>query len=354
MRSVNTFARLFLLPVMMLLPAAGCAVTDRQVIDNAEQTHSSLEPAIIRDPTLANYLQSVGERIVAEGREADQQKNGPKQHFDKGQDDQWMYSNKMQFHLVNSKTLNAFTTGGEHMYIYNQLFQEARSEDELAAVMAHEYAHVYARHVATGMKHQMTTLIAGAVVGGAAGYALGDEDNKLAAAGTGAGLGAAGGQFINMGFTRHDENEADQWGFYFYTHAGWDPNHFADFFQHMIDKGYDKTPGMLSDHPTLASRVDATKKRVQDLPSDASKWRHPPIADASKFRELQQRAASLGKKLPDDKSLQNSQQLAQALPRSCVAPIDPPDAIQAREDLAAKANASKTASQSTQAKKKKK
>jgi predicted Zn-dependent protease len=339
MRSVNTSVRLILLPVMMLLLAAGCAVTDRQVMANAEQMHGSLQPATIRDQRLANYLQSVGERIVAAGREADQQKKGPKQHFDKGQDDRWMYSDQMQFHLVNSKTLNAFTTGGEHMYIYNQLLQEARSEDELAAVMAHEYAHVYARHVAQGMKNQMTTLLAGALVGGAAGYALGGEDNKLAAAGTGAGLGAAGGQFVNMGFTRRDENEADQWGFYFYTRAGWDPNHFADFFQHMIDKGYDKTPGILSDHPTLASRVEATKKRVRDLPPEADRWRRRPIADAREFRDLQERAATLGKRLPDDKSLQNSQQLAQALPRSCVAPIDPPDAIQARENLAAKARA---------------
>ena len=336
---------------------AGCAVTDRQVIDNAEQTHGSLEPAIIRDSQLANYLQSVGERIVAAGREADEQRKGPKQHFDKSQNDQWMYSNQMQFHLVNSKTLNAFTTGGEHMYIYNQLFQECKTEDELAAVMAHEYAHVYGRHVAQGMKNQMTTLIAGALVGGAAGYAIGDKDNKLGAVGTGAAVGAAGGQFVNMGFTRHDEDEADKWGFYFYTHAGWDPNHFADFFQHMIDKGYDKTPGMLSDHPTLASRVEATKRRVKELPGDAGSWKRKPIADAGAFRDLQQRAATLGKKLPDDKSLQNSQQLAQALPRSCVAPVDPPDAIEAREELANRAKNSGvkvSGSDDSNAKKKKK
>src|SRR3954471_4542808 len=320
----------------------GCTVTDRQVIDNAEKTNTSLEPAIIRDAELSNYLQSVGDRIIAAARKADQQKKGPKEHFDKQQQDDWMYSNQMQFHLVNSKTLNAFTTGGEHMYIYNELFQECKSEDELAAVMSHEYAHVYCRHVAQGMKHQMSTLLAGALVGGAAGYALGGKDDKLAAAGTGAGVGAAGGQFLNMGFTRHDEDQADEWGFYFYTHAGWDPNHFADFFQHMIDKGYDKTPGMLSDHPTLASRVEATKKRVAELPPEARKWQRAPIADVKEFRALQQRAATLAKKLPDDKSLQNSQQLAQALPRSCIAPVDPPDAIEAREDLAAKANSKQT------------
>jgi predicted Zn-dependent protease len=248
-----------------------------------------------------------------------------------------MFSNKMQFHFVNSKTLNAFTTGGEHMYIYNALFQQCTTEDELAAVMAHEYAHVYCRHVAQGMQHQMTTLIAGALVGGAAGYALGGSDNKLAAAGTGATLGAGAGQFLNMGFTRKDEAEADEYGFKFYTQAGWDPRHFADFFQHMIDMGLDTTPAMASDHPTLKSRVDDAKKRVKALGGDVDSYRKPPIAGPGEFEKLKARAAQLGKTLPDDQSLANSQKLAQALPRSCVAPVDPPDAVKARHDLAQQA-----------------
>jgi predicted Zn-dependent protease len=325
----------------MLSAGVGCAVTDRQVIANAAQMHGSLEPAIIRDPELTRYFQQIGDRIIEVAREADRAGRGPKSHFDTSQPEEWMYSDQMKFHLVNSKTLNAFTTGGEHMYIYNQLFQEARTEDELAAVMAHEYAHVYARHVAKGMKNQLTTLIAGALVGGAAGYALGDEDNRLGAVGTGAAVGAAGGQFVNMGFTRKDENEADKWGFYFYTRAGWDPQHYADFFKHMIEKGYDTTPEFLSDHPSLANRVSDTEERADNLPPEARQWRRPPVADAREFNRLQARAAELAKRLPDDRSLENSQQLAQALPRSCVAPVDPPDAVQARERLAQRAEAAK-------------
>src|SRR5262245_47147346 len=136
----------------------------------------------------------------------------------------------MKFHFVNSKTLNAFTTGGEHMYIYTALFEQCRSEDELAAVMAHEYGHVYARHVMQGTNRQLPLLVGGALLGGAAGYALAGKDNRAAGASIGAGVGAAGGQFANMGFTREDENEADKLGFYFYTRAGWDPKKFDDFF----------------------------------------------------------------------------------------------------------------------------
>ena len=141
-----------------------------------------------------------------------------------------------------------------------------------------------------------------------------------------------------MGFTRKDEAQADEFGFYFYTHAGWHPEHFGDFFQHMIDAGYDKTPGYMSDHPTLKSRVEEANARVKKLPPDAKDWSKPPIADASEFKQLQTRAAKLSKSLPDDTSLKNSQQLLQALPRSCVAPVDPQDAVAARQRIAGRAN----------------
>ena len=338
MRLLHTCARIISLSVIVLAFGAGCA-TDRSVIANAAQMHGSLQPAVIQDRELASYFQQVGERIIDAGREAHMAGKGPKAAFE-GSDD-WMFSNRMQFHLVNSKTVNAFTTGGEHMYIYNELFQQSDSEDELAAVMAHEYAHVYGRHVQKGTNRQLPLLIGGAALGAGAGYALGGEDNKMAAAGTGAALGGAAGQFANMGFTRKDENEADNWGFYFYTRAGWDPAKFDDFFQNMIEKGYDKTPAVLSDHPTLKSRVEETKKRVEDLPPEARRWRKPPVADAREFAALKERAATLGKRLPDDRTLAGSQKLLQALPRSCVAPVDPEDAVKAREDLARRAEQSK-------------
>jgi predicted Zn-dependent protease len=329
------FAFVILLVIVCFFAAGGCA-SDRAVIGQANQVHGSLDPAVINDPELANYFQQVGDRVIDVAKELDQQHYGPKSHFN--EKDDWMFSNKMKFHLVNSKTLNAFTTGGEHMYVYNELFLQCRSEDELAAVMAHEYGHVYARHVHKGMNRQMAALgFAGAA--GVAGAAVAGENNRSQGAATGAGVGLLAAQFANMGFTRGDEAEADKLGFKFYTMAGWDPNKFGDFFQHMIDKGYDKTPAMLSDHPSLKSRVEDAKKRAAELPPNAKEWRREPVASASRFKQLQDRAAQLAKTLPNDKSLANSQELLQALPRSCVAPIDPPDAQQARADLDRKAKA---------------
>jgi predicted Zn-dependent protease len=324
------------LSLLAITSLIGCTVPDRNVISQADTMNTQLKPAVIEDPQLSSYLQQVGERILASARELDAEHVGPESHFQ--QNNSWMFGSGMKFHFVNSKTLNAFTTGGEHMYIYNELFQQCKSEEELAAVMSHEYAHVYSRHVAKGMQRQYTALAAAAALGGA-GYLAGGKEQGQQYAAAGAGIGMAGAQFLNMGFTRKDENEADKWGFQFYSHAGWDPNHFADFFKTMIAKGYDKTPAMMSDHPTLASRVQATEQRVKELPPDAEKWRRPPIADEAKFAALQRRAADLAKRLPDDKSIQNSQQLLAALPRSCIVPTDPPDAIQARQEIAQKAEA---------------
>src|SRR5262249_4082585 len=152
----------------------------------------------------------------------------------------------------------AFTTGGEHMYIYSELFEQCRSEDELAAVMSHEFAHVYSRHVQKGMNRQME-IMGASVAAGAAGYAVGGSDKGAEYAGMSAGAAQAVGQFVGMNYTRKDEAQADEFGFDFYVRAGWDPKKFGDFFQYMIDKGYDKGPEMLSDHPSLKSRVDLAR-----------------------------------------------------------------------------------------------
>src|SRR3954470_19059367 len=167
----TTIAFSFLL--LTALVTGGCA-KDAQVVQAASGMHQQLEPAVIEDPELANYLQQVGERIIASAKDLDRQGYGPKSH--KSENTGWMFGNQMKFHFVNSKTLNAFTTGGEHMYIYTQLFEQAKTEDELAAVMAHEYGHVYARHVGKGMNRQYGAMAAAAALAGA-GYVAGGKEH---------------------------------------------------------------------------------------------------------------------------------------------------------------------------------
>src|SRR5258706_10327440 len=238
----------------------------------------------------------------------------------------------LQVHLVNSKTLNAFTPGGNHMYINTQLFQDAKSEDKLAAVMSHEYAYTSRGQVQQGMNRQYA-LMGVAAAAGAAGYGVGGKEKGSEYAGVGAGVGAMAAQFIGMGYTRKDEAQADEYGFNFYSKAGWDPNKFGDFFQHMIDQGQDKGPDYLSDHPSLKSRLDLARQRARQLPANASQWRRPDIANDNEFRNLQARAREVGAHTPTDESLKQVQKLLTALPRSCLTNAIRPDQKQAEEEL---------------------
>jgi predicted Zn-dependent protease len=306
---------------------SGCA-SDKQVIDQANDVHSGIAPAVITDPVLDGYVQQIGDRIVAVAREMHEQGYGPKAH--KSEDAQWMFSN-IQFHLVNSPTLNAFTTGGQHIYLYSELFTSTQTEDAFAAVVAHEFAHIYGRHVQKGMNRQYA-ILGGAALAAVGGAAIAGEDNRMTGAAVGAGVGLAAGQFLGLGFTRDDEDEADKLGFQFYVRAGYDPAKFADFFRLMIEKGHDTSPEITSSHPKLANRVANAERRAKELPPIASQWRKPNLVGQAKYEQLQQRAISYAKKVPKDKTLEAAQLMLAAFP-SCVAAEDLPEQKKAQEEL---------------------
>ena len=334
-----------------LLMSAGCTVSDRSVIEKAQGFDDGIRPAEIKEPSIDAYFQKIGERIVQAARESDAAHWGPKSHFAKGEDQEWMFKG-IQFHLVNSKTLNAFTTGGVHVYVYNELLQLCKNENELAAVMSHEFGHIYCRHVQAGQKRQYR-ILAAALGLGAVGYVAGGKEKGAEYGAAAFGAGTTAGNYFGMGFTRDDEGQADQTGFHFYCLAGWDPNAFGDFFQTMIDKGYDTTPEKASDHPTLASRVKIARERAEkstDLGSNPERLRRPDIATPAQFDRHKADARDAGKRTADDKSLAKTQQLLTAMPRSCLTPTMPNDQMDAQQQILQQMKqkqAPQTSSQST-------
>src|SRR5688500_5932979 len=84
--------------------SAGCA-SDRQVVRQAEDTHSQLEPTVVEDAQLREYLETMGQRIVDSAKALSAEGYGPKSHFE--EDNAWMFTD-VRFHFVNSDQLNAF------------------------------------------------------------------------------------------------------------------------------------------------------------------------------------------------------------------------------------------------------
>ena len=235
--------------------STGCA-TDQQVIAQAADVHKQLQPSVVTDPALAAYVQKVGERIVASGQELHQQGRFP-------QAESWMFEG-IQFHLVASPTMNAFTTGGKHVYLYSELFENSGDEAAFAAVVGHEFGHILGRHVQSGMNDQMKILAGSGLVGLAA-ATLSSGDNRVQTGVTAAGVAAAAGSGVLMpGFTRGHERQADEYGFDMYVNAGYPPDQFPAFFKTMIEQGYAKGGGGAQRLPQRPPRAAKPRGRRRE------------------------------------------------------------------------------------------
>src|SRR5687767_904572 len=83
-------AAVALVALLAALGAGGCA-SDSAVLGQANQFHGQLQPAVIEDPTLSNYLQRVGDRIVEGAVEYNRDHEGGAKAHRTGGDNAWMY-----------------------------------------------------------------------------------------------------------------------------------------------------------------------------------------------------------------------------------------------------------------------
>ena len=189
----------------------------------------------INDPVVTEYVNRVGQNLV------------------RNSDAQVPFTIK----VIDSDVVNAFALPGGFFYVNSGLILHADEESELAGVMAHEIAHVCARH---GTKQATKGEIAQLAMIPAmifipytlAGYAI-----------------YQGMQFaIPMAFlqfTRTDEAEADYLGLEYMYKAGYDPNAFVAFFE-KVASDEKKQPGTIpkifSTHPPTPERIKASQKEI--------------------------------------------------------------------------------------------
>ena len=188
---------------------------------------------LVKDPVITEYVNRLGQNIV---RNSDA---------------------KLPFTIkvIDSDEVNAFALPGGFFYVNTGLLLVADEEAELAGVMAHEVAHVAARHAMRQMTRGSLANIASIpliLVGGGIGYA----------ARSAAGIGVP---MSFMKFSRGFEDEADYLGLQYMYKAGYDPQSFLTFFE-KIQAREKKKPGTLSkvfaSHPPLESRVSKIQRQT--------------------------------------------------------------------------------------------
>lgn len=198
------------------------------------------------DPYLTDYLEHLLKRLSVSSQLQDK---------------------RLSLITVDNPTINAFAAPGGIIGVHTGLLLHARSEHELAAVLAHELAHLSQRHWIRSLQQArqnkiptMAALLASLVL--------------IATSNTEAGMAAltatqAAGLESSLRFSRSNETEADNIGMYTLQKAGFDPNAMAAMFERMLQATRfqgERPPEFLLTHPVTESRIASSKSRAANLP----------------------------------------------------------------------------------------
>ncbi|HEY3741626.1 MAG TPA: M48 family metallopeptidase [Bryobacteraceae bacterium] len=211
---------------------------------------------VVDDPVISEYVNRVGQNLV---RNSDA---------------------KVPFTIkvLDSEEVNAFALPGGFFFVNTGLILKADNEAELAGVMAHEIAHVAARHgtcqATKGTIAQLATIPL-IFWGGWAAYGVRQATSILLPLG-----------FLQ--FSRSMESQADMLGLEYMYKTGYDPTAFVDFFEKLqtLEK---KKPGTFSKafstHPPTDDRIKAAQKNIQELLAEKPEY----VLNRSEFNDVKNR-----------------------------------------------------------------
>jgi hypothetical protein len=213
---------------------------------------------ILRDDAVSSYIEGIGRRLVTA---VPSELRHPEFRY--------------TFEPVNVKEINAFALPGGPMFVNRGMIEAARSEGEVAGVMAHELSHVLLRH-GTAQASKATKYEVGQVAGAVLGAIIGGGWGQVISQGTQFGLGTA---FLR--FSREYEQQADLEGAQLMARAGYDPRDMANMFKTIEKQGGSGGPQWLSDHPNPGNRVQYITQEAQALRIEN------PIRDSGGFQQVQ-------------------------------------------------------------------
>jgi len=187
--------------------------------------------AFVKDPKVTGYVERIGRLLLSHSDHS---------YFD------------FTFSVIDSKGINAFATPGGYIYVYRGLIEIAEDEGQLAGVLAHEIAHIKARHIAqmieSSQKMGMATLaaiIASAFLGG----------GDLTAATIG--FSSATATTLSLKYSREHEEEADRLGMLYLTETGYDGEGMLNFLKIMRQYEFysNSVPSYFLTHPGTGDRI---------------------------------------------------------------------------------------------------
>lgn len=209
---------------------------------------------LLDDPLVDDWLQNMGTRLGSNSAQ-------PRQSY--------------TFFMLKDRQINAFATLGGYVGVNAGLVLTAEREDEVAAVLSHEIAHVTQQHVLRGVERaqrdQIPILLGMLAAVVAAQQAGGNSSGDATMAAITSGMGLMQQRQIN--YTRSNESEADRLGIRTLARSGYDVDAMAGFFERMSasmrgNAGGYSVPDFLQTHPVNTTRISEAKARAEQMKKD--------------------------------------------------------------------------------------
>ena len=224
-----------------LLGACAGSISQQEEVQLGAQTAAQVNAQLpmLNDATVNSYVNSLGNSIARRTSRADLD---------------W------RFAVVNTEVINAFALPGGYIYVNRGVISRASNESELAGVLGHEIEHVVRRHSLKQMEQAQ-----GANVGVGIACALtGVCNNQVAAAAI-----QVGGTAVFAKFSRADEVQADEGGFFNVMNAGINPRGMLTFFQKLLAEeqqsgGSGPASAWFADHPGTQDRIADIQRLLQE------------------------------------------------------------------------------------------
>jgi predicted Zn-dependent protease len=226
-------------------------------LGKASAAEATRESRLLRDERVTAYVRRVGARLAAQA---------PGYEF------------PYQFAVVDAPEVNAFAFPGGYVFVNAGAVAAARSEGELAAILAHEISHVALRHGTRQATKAYLTRAGLSVLE----TLTGGRESRLGE--ILASLGGASADMLFEEFGRSSETEADLEGARLMAAAGYDPREMARFFEQLAESGNWRVSETPTDHPDPGSRVAAIRDFLSTLPA-----RRAPARNPEEFRQIRKR-----------------------------------------------------------------
>ncbi len=199
----------------------------------------------VKDPVVTQYVRNIADRI----------KNVlPSHPF------------RIRINVIKNNSINAFAAPAGYVYLNTGLILKMQSESELAAVIAHEFAHVTERHLAQNVERSKYINIA-TLAGVLAGALVGAQTSGL---GQALAVGSmAGGKAAALKYSRDQEQEADRAGLWYLVKANYDKtgmhHSLKRIKQESLLSGTNSPPAYMLTHPGLGKRMNYLESMESQL-----------------------------------------------------------------------------------------